>query len=379
MPPEMTLVLTTINVPRLLEGYLENFRKYGHLGQVDAIVVGDRKTPHAENAALAQRLTAAGFSVEYMDLEAQRVYMRRFAEVDALLPFNSDQRRNIGYLKAAEQGAQILVAVDDDNWVRDDDWFASHSIVGQRVRLPTVGCQSNWFNPCAMMDTDPPGRRLYTRGHPYGKRHQDDGERRTVTEGRVMLNAGLWLIEPDVDSLTRLSEPVKCTRLNEERVMLEPGTWSNINTQNTAFHRDLLPAFYFVPITAKLGGIIVERYGDIWAGLLCRKAIDVMGDRVTYGTPACDHIRNGHVLLKDLQLEFWAILITEELWEHIYGWQLSGRTYADVYVEMADRLATVTWKTVPLADEVRAYFGSMAAAMRTWAKATRTIVENVSH
>jgi hypothetical protein len=371
--PKMTIVVTTINVPQLLEGYAENFARHGHLGEVDCIVVGDRKTPHEKLFALARRLAGHGFRVEYMDVPTQQTYMKRFPEIDALIPFDSDQRRNIGYLKAAEQGAEILVALDDDNFVRDDDWYTAHSIVGTTVTLPTVSSATRWWSPCRMMDTDPPGRRLFPRGHPYSRRHLPDDEVRSTTTARVVLNAGLWLLEPDVDSLTRLTEPVRCTRLNENRVMLAPGTWAAINTQNTAFHRDTLPAFYFVPITAHLGGIVVERYGDIWAGLFCRKAIDHMNDRVTYGVPACDHKRNMHVLLKDMQLEFWSILITEELWETLYDWKLTAKTYVDTYDEMADRLAATTWRTVPMPDDVRKYFGRMAHAMHAWAATTRKL------
>jgi hypothetical protein len=371
--PKMTLVVTTINNPTLLEGYAEHFARHGHLDQVDAVIIGDRKTPHAEVGALAERLSKRGFRCQYLDMAAQKDYMRRFPELDALIPVDSDQRRNIGYLLAAERGAEILVAVDDDNHVReDDDWYRGHAVCGQRVEEKTAASASRWWNPCRMMDTEPP-RPLYPRGHPYGKRHLPDDVVLSRSSGRVVLNAGLWLREPDVDSLTRLTEPVKCTRLNDRRVMLAPGTWAAINTQNTAFHRDMLPAFYFVPITAPLGGIVVERYGDIWAGLFARKCIDQVGDRVTYGWPACDHIRNAHVLLKDLQLEFWSVLITEVLWEKLYGWQLGARRYGEAYREIADQLAAADWAGLPLAGPIKEYFGRMAQAMRVWVAATQTL------
>lgn len=372
--PRITIVITTINVPTLLEGYAENFERYGHLADTNAIIVGDRKTPHAAVKELAERLTQRGFSTEYMDLEAQKTYMSRFPELDALIPYDSDNRRNIGYLKAVESGADIVVAVDDDNFVGNDDWYEGHSIVGQHVCLKTVSCSSGWFNPCQMMETDPPGRTIYARGYPYSRRHVPNEEIYCETEGRVVINAGLWLREPDVDSLTRLTEPVQCTRLLEERIMLAPGTWAPINTQNTAFHRDILPAFYFVPITGYIGGIIVERYGDIWAGLFARKAIDHMGDRVTYGKPACDHRRNPHVLLKDLEQEFWAILLTESLWEAIYGWQLTATTYAETYLEMADHLERMEWTGVTLSSDVKAYFGRIARAMRVWGNITQALL-----
>ena len=81
--------------------------------------------------------------------------------------------------------------------------------------------------------------------------------------------------------------------MKEQRIMLAPGVMSPINTQNTAFHRDTVPAFYFVPVGDPVSGLPVERYGDIWAGYFVKKAIDHLGDRITYGAPACDHRRPG--------------------------------------------------------------------------------------
>jgi hypothetical protein len=361
----MTIVMTTINVPSLLEGFADNLQKYGHLDVVDCLVIGDRKTPHGEVRGLCDKLTKRGFRCEYWDLEAQAAYMKRFPEMDALIPFNSDQRRNIGYLAAAERGAEILAAVDDDNWARDDDWYGAHAITGQRIKSKTVSSASRWYNPCRQMETVPPVE-VYPRGQPYGKRHLPDDNQWSESEGRVAVNAGLWLLDPDVDSLTRLTVDPRCTRVTEPRVMCAPGTWAAINTQNTVFHRDTLPAFYFIPITHKLGGVVIERYGDIWAGFFLRKCIDQMNDRVVYGDPACDHKRNMHVLLKDMQLEFMSILINEQLWEKLYDWKLTSKSYAGAYREIADHLERAEWNGVPMADEVRAYFGRMAHAMRVW-------------
>jgi hypothetical protein len=155
--------------------------------------------------------------------------------------------------------------------------------------------------------------------------------------------------------------------------MLAPGTWANINTQNTAFHRDTLPAFYFVPITGHIGGMIVERFGDIWAGLLLRKAIDHLGDRVLYGKPACDHIRNMHVLLKDLELEFWSVLLTEQLWERLYEAKLGGKSYSAAYDDLAETLRGAKWNKLPHTDGIEAYFAKMADAMHVWAQTTREL------
>ncbi len=370
--PRMTIVITTINVPRLLEGYAANFERFGHLQDVSALIIGDRKTPHGAVADLAANLRMTGFDARYIGLEEQDQYMDRFPRMKPLIPFNSDNRRNIGYLMAVEQGADVIVAVDDDNFVGDDDWYTGHALVGSTLQLKTVASSNGWFNPCRMMELDPPVV-TYARGYPYAKRHLAEEETFSTTEGRVVLNGGMWLGDPDVDSLTRLTLPTRALRLSEDRLMLAPGTWSPINTQNTAFHRDILPAFYFVPVGDPVSGIAVERYGDIWAGFFAKKLIDHMGDRITFGHPACDHRRNVHNLLGDLELEFWSIIATDPLAEMLRSWPLTASNYGDAYVELADHLEAAVWPHKRMAGEFKGFFGKMAHAMRVWVDTCRQL------
>jgi hypothetical protein len=370
--PRMTLVITTINVPHLLEGYADNFAKYNHLGEVDAIIVGDRKTPHAECKQLAQRLTGRGFKTAYLDLPEQEKYLDRFPSFKPLVPYNSDNRRNIGYLMAAEQGADILAAVDDDNFVMDDDWYAGHAHLGKRQSFKTVTPPNGWFNPCGLIDYDPP-RTIYARGYPYNKRWTPNESAAATSEGRPVMNGGMWLREPDVDSLTRLSQPVAGVRVNETCVMLARGVMAPINTQNTTFHRDVVPAFYFVPVGDPIGGVACDRYGDIWAGFFAEKVIAHLDDRVTFGEPACDHRRNVHRLLQDLEVEMWSVVLTDQLADHLAGWTLTGKTYGEAYVELAGLLEKAEWKHRTHAAAMKAFFGRMAHAMHVWVDVCRQI------
>ena len=370
--PRMTLVITTINVPRLLEDYARNLERFGHLPDTSALIIGDRKTPHGAVADLAANLRKRGFDARYVDLEEQDRFLDRFPRLKPLIPFNSDNRRNIGYLMAKERGAEIIVAVDDDNFVGADDWYEGHSLVGSTLKVKSVSCANGWFNPCRMMDMDPPIP-TFARGYPYAQRHIANEETFSVSEGRVVLNGGLWLDDPDVDSLTRLTTPVRAVRLKEDRLMLAPGTWAPINTQNTAFHRDLLPAFYFVPVGDPVSGIAVERYGDIWAGFFARKLIDHLDDRVTFGRPACEHRRNAHHLLGDLELEFWSVILTDPLAEQLRSWPLTASSYADAYVELAKHLESAEWPHRRMTAEFKRFFIKMARAMRIWVETCRQL------
>ena len=204
------IVLTTIRIPDLLEEYTTNFEMYNH-EDVEFIVIGDLKTP-AEARKIIGNIRERGFEADYFDIFQQEEWMQRFPELKQMIPYNSDNRRNIGYLIAVERGADVIISLDDDNYVGEEDYLKGHQIVGTVQTLKTVKSSNRWFNPCSLLEMEP-RRIIYPRGFPYSKRWKDDA-RFTTSTGRVVINAGLWLRDPDVDAITNLNESIKAVALN---------------------------------------------------------------------------------------------------------------------------------------------------------------------
>jgi len=358
------VVVTTISPPEVVKAYAENARRYGHR-EIGLIVIGDRKTSHQEARRIVQEASGGGFEAEYWDVEEQEAWLARFPALAGMIPWNSDNRRNVGFLIALERGAETVISTDDDNFaIPEWDFFGEHAIVGQTVEMRTVGSSNSWFNPCSLLRFEPP-LRVYSRGYPFGKRWQDEP---LFAEGggRVVVNLGLWLGEPDVDAVTRLAIPVTSLGLISERIMLAPGCLMPINTQNTAVHRDAMAAFYFVLQGIEINGMPMDRYGDIWAGFFLNKVASHLGDRLTVGPPLVQHARNHHDLLRDLQNEFWGMLLTEHLVPLIESAHLTASNYCDAYRELAEVLRMSPLDT---SVTVRAYMEQLCAAMVAWADA----------
>ncbi|NQT74338.1 MAG: hypothetical protein HQ553_16475 [Chloroflexi bacterium] len=366
-----SLVLTTINVPDLLYGYADNFEKYGHKDEVEFIVVGDRKTPEEAKEPI-RALRARGFQAELLDITMQEQWLKRFPDLNEIIPYNSDNRRNIGYLIAVERGAEIVISIDDDNYAMDDDFLEGHKIVGSVKELKTAHSSNNWFNICTALETDPQ-RTIYPRGFPYSKRWSDDAHF-TVSSGRIMMNAGLWLNDPDVDAVTRLNEPLRVVGVNQDRFMLAPGVYSPINSQNTAFHRDTLPCYYFITMDAVINGSRIDRYGDIWSGFFAVKVIQSMNDCVSVGPPTANHVRNKHDLLDDLQIELGGMILTEELVPIIEAAEISADTYAKTYLNLAKEIEEKVSSDGNFTPDARKYFYQITAAMKIWVDVCKEIM-----
>jgi glycosyltransferase involved in cell wall biosynthesis len=367
------IVVTTINVPRLLPDYLANFRANGWQ-RVEIIVIADRNTP-AEAEAFCRGLDG----VDYWSPARQQVLLREFPRLGALLPWRSIQRRNLGYLVAYRGGADVIVSMDDDNFLHEADHLAGHRQVGETARVRCVAGEDGFWNVCSLLRTEPP-RRFYHRGFPVSKRWASSPERHLVREGRVAVNAGLWLGDPDVDTVTRLEEPFQVRELvgDGEPVGLDRGTFSPFNSQNTAAIRDLLPFLYLVVAGASLRGhrstFANFRYDDIWMSYLAKPALDRMGDIVTFGRPLVVQRRNPHDLLTDLDREIVPMMLTERLIEILRGIELRGSSYLDLYGELVEALRAGVGRDAALTDAERAFLFEVTDGMEIWAEVCAAVI-----
>jgi hypothetical protein len=372
------IVITTIHVPHFIHDYLENFRRNGRGGRADVefIIIADVNTP-PEAEAYCRSL---GDRIDYWSPARQRDFLREFPRLDALLPWRSIQRRNLGYLVAWRRGADVMISMDDDNFLHEPDHLAGHQLVGETAQVRCVRSDTGWWNVCSLLATEPP-RRFYHRGYPLSRRWQPSQVSWHARTGRVAVNAGLWLGDPDVDTITRMEEPFQVTGMVDAGpVGLDAGTWSPFNSQNTAVIRDLLPFLYLI-----VGGNALQghrsrftnfRYDDIWMSYLARPALDRMGDIITFGPPLVIQRRNRHDLLVDLDSELIPMLLTEHLVEMLATISLSATSYLALYIELIDALRAEVSRRPSLDDRERGFFAEVLDGMAIWAEACALVMDD---
>lgn len=144
-----SIVTTTIYVPVTLKKFAANARAYGHT-DVEFVVIGDRKTP-SETRDFCDSVSREYAPVVYQDLDDQRKYLDRFPALWSHLRIDSIQRRNIGLLYAYENGADLIITVDDDNFVMNQDFIGLHSRAGRTCQLPVIESTSGWYNVCSTL------------------------------------------------------------------------------------------------------------------------------------------------------------------------------------------------------------------------------------
>jgi hypothetical protein len=369
------LVLTTIFDPTLLDDYYNNFKKYNHLDQVKVFVIPDKKTPSSAYNRCEQ-LRDKGLYIKCPSIQEQDEYLNKIGDIAKLIPYNSDNRRNFGFLMSLESGVDFMISIDDDNYCQmTEDFFAQHSVVCcDQGKQNEVYSSNGWFNIIDMLDIQPEYS-VYPRGFPYHKKHQKVNLSYKEKDVLVRLNAGLWLFEPDLDAISWLVAPVKSKSFNGQSYALSNDTWSPINTQNTALHRDVIPSYYFIRMGYPLAGIPIDRYGDIFSGFFSQACIRHLGHGIRVGTPIVEHRRNSHNYLNDATNELACIWVLEDLLNWLPNVDLDGNNYFDAYTSLSYAIEDIVEKLSGFiwTYSTRGYFHHMAYSMRKWIQACRTV------
>jgi len=362
------VVLTTINIPHIVKDFCENFEKYGY-ADTEVIIIGDKKSPDEQSKKLVKEYADKGFKIFYYDIPAQEEWLKNFPKLAEIIPYNTDNRRNIGFLMAKERGAEMLISTDDDNFpLIDHDFVGSHlKMISQAGDYEITSSDNKWFNICDLMGNNK-NETIFARGFPYRIRKKYDQaqiKKEKKAGIRIMLNQGLWEKDPDVDAITRIERNVQMTNLKGSAV-LGLGTFSPINSQNTALHIDLLPAYYFVIMNTVIDGLKIDRYGDIWSGLFTKKVMDAMGVYASFGEPLVDHRRNDHNLFNDLKGELNGIIYTERISEFLENVQLQGSSASELYADLSNKLKDFVDGEASFGEDFKNYIKKLHYSQHIW-------------
>ncbi len=371
------VVFTTIFVPTVLEELRLNAERFGHLDHVKVWVVGDRKTP-PEARLLSAEATRKGLETVYLGIEEQDAWGAQFPDFYRCIPYNNETRRNLGYLRALEDGCETLICIDDDNFPTTDDFIGGHLHTGNAVIEPLIHEAAGYHNVCEYLQIVP-SRPLFPRGFPFRLRGASNAPQTGARSAgaRVGVTAGLWLKEPDIDATAWLNGKVESVGYTgPQHFVLDQETWSPINTQNTSVVRDLIPGFLCVPMGHEVPGGKIQRYGDIWGGYFLQAVMRGTPYHVSFGRPLVEHRRNPHNYVDDLRFEYWGMILTDWMTDLLRNeFRPTSPVVTDKVVELAEFLRESACDKLPAwcPTEVRRFLTSTAESLGAWAAVCRSV------
>ncbi len=267
MPEHYAFVATPIFAP---SAALQTFAEGCTARNWGVFVAGDKKSP--PDFALA--------GATYLAADADLPF--RFS---ALCPFNHYGRKNIGYLAAIAEGADVIVESDDDN-IPYDSFFAPRS----RVVEATAVQETGWVNVYSRFTE----KKIWPRGLPLAEvaRPRPDWSAFPTAIVDAPIQQGLADVNPDVDALYRLIEATEVSFDAAPPIALGHGAWSPFNSQNTTWWRDAFPLLY-LPFHCSF------RMTDIWRSFVAQRLAWTCGWSVLYHRATVWQDRNAHDLMRD--------------------------------------------------------------------------------
>jgi hypothetical protein len=250
------------------------------------IVVGDKKSPVKYECA----------QVDFLSWVQQEELGYKLTKV---LPYNHYCRKMIGYLHAIKNGAEIIIDTDDDNIPKSN--FVVPEFAGD---FKTIVNTQGFVNVYEIY-TD---KKVWPRGLPLRLINSKtiDFDNIKATYSNVGIWQGLADEDPDVDAIYRLTNGNMITFSAYGNVVLDEGSISPFNSQNTIIRKDLFPLLY-------LPSKVTFRFTDILRGFVAQPIMWAAGYRLGFTDATVVQERNPHDFTKDFESEIPMYIYTDKV------------------------------------------------------------------
>jgi len=343
MTADICVMVPTIRNHECMRSYFENAREHGF--DLDRLFVVLITEDFCDTDAMEQMLDEEGVDGAVYDGTAREAWFADHgaSEYSHLIPEASHAQTSFGLLYMWANDYAYGVFIDDDTLPHEDvDFFGTHmSNLAFEGEIETVSSDEQWVN-VLYQNEDEHG--LYPRGYPYAAMDETVETEQTRVDD-VVASQGLWTNVPDLDAVRILMDGdlqgqaqtrTTADDFGEDFVAAE-GQYLTVCSMNLAFRREVIPAFYQLPMDDNEWD--VGRFDDIWSGVFLKRACDVLGKQIYNGDPLCEHNKAPRSTFSDLTNEVHGLELNEHVWELVDEAGADADSYAAVFEDIATRMA----------------------------------------
>lgn len=290
------IIITTINPKSRGISEFEKMKDW-HI-----VIVGDQKSFPIEESK----------NLTFLSVEKQKALGFSLAEK---CPYNHYARKNIGYLYAICQGAEVIYDTDDDNFPLSG-W-----------ELPTFSCQTSYDNGNKFLNiykyfTD---QYVWPRGFPLDEVLETaKGKTETTNLKEIGVWQGLADHEPDVDAIYRLLLNEQIVFQKPAPVYIDKDRYCPFNSQNTFWNSKVFPLLY-LPSTVNF------RFTDILRSYIAQRILWELNLRLGFTHATVYQERNDHNLMRDFRDEIPIYLEIKNITNILNKLSLSGNIFNDLF------------------------------------------------
>lgn len=238
------------------------------------VLVGDKKSKFIESS---ERLT-------FLSVLEQKKLGYQFVEH---CPYNHYARKNIGYLYAIQQGADVIFDTDDDNRPY------SHWSLPDFIGYDQVETKTRFINAYSFFTKE----LIWPRGFPLDEIQADSVRSiKKTKKSEVGVWQGLADKEPDVDAIFRLIFDKYISFEHHPPFILPKNVYCPFNSQNTFWAHIAFPYLY---LPSEVG----FRFTDILRGYIAQRLFWTDNLHLGFTKATVYQERNQHNLLSDFSDE----------------------------------------------------------------------------
>jgi hypothetical protein len=343
MTEDICVVVPTIREYECLREYVANAREYGFdTDRLEFVLVTEDFCDTAEMRAMLDDLGVAG---EVFDGSRREEWYddHGVSEYAHVVPAASHAETSFGLLYMWAGDYEYGFFIDDDTLPHEGfDFFGRHMAnLAYEGEVEHVSSDERWVN---VLYQNADEHSLYPRGYPYSAM-DETVETWTDTVDDVVASQGLWTNVPDLDAVRILMDgdlqgqaQTRMTAADYDGdFVAAEGDYLTVCSMNLAFRREVIPAFYQLPMDENPWD--VGRFDDIWSGVFLKRACDLLGKQIYNGYPLCEHNKAPRSTFGDLNNEVPGLELNEHVWEHVDEVGGDADTFAGVFEAMATELA----------------------------------------
>lgn len=276
------------------------------LGKVQFLILTENFVEKKEYSSILEEAGVDGDVMNETDRE-QMLNDMNLARFKNLFPKRSHAETSFGLFYMWFQGHSTGFLIDDDTAPQPScDYFQTHlNSISYKGPILSLASSSRWVN---VLHYSFPRYHLYPRGFPYSATHESLTKQMVAANG-FDISQGLWTDIPDLDAIRILIDGdlngQSKTRFRVEdygeNFTVAAGNYLTLCSMNLCFRRRIIPGFYQFPMDDnpwKIG-----RFDDIWSGVVIKKLLDSIGERIITGNPLCKHAKAPRSTFKDLNTE----------------------------------------------------------------------------
>jgi len=342
---DICVIVPTIREYECIRSYVENAEEHGF--DTDRLYFLLVTEDFCETDAMAEMLSDLGVSGAVFDGSRRESWYEEqgIEAYGHVVPAASHAETSFGLLYMWEnRDFEYGIFIDDDTLPHDDaDFFGQHmENLSYGGEIESVSSDEQWVN-VLYQNADEHG--LYPRGYPYSAMDETvDRSTTKIERGEIVASQGLWTNVPDLDAVRILMDGdlegqaqtrTEATDFGDDFVA-EEGNYLTVCSMNLAFRREVIPAFYQMPMDDNEWS--VGRFDDIWSGVFLKRACDLLDKQIYNGQPLCEHNKAPRSTFDDLHNEVAGLELNEHVWELIDDAGTDAETYVEAYRAMAEAL-----------------------------------------